>query len=83
MELEELKQKWNKLDERLSKSEVYNERMLKEPLRGQNQTHYERLRRVGTVHGGLSPHPPFTLQCDERHSDTASRPDQLQARLCL
>lgn len=45
MELEELKQKWNKLDERLSKSEVYNERMLKELLRGKNQTHYERLRR--------------------------------------
>ena len=46
MELEELKQKWNMLDQRLSKSEVYNRRMLQEMLRGKNQTHYERLRKT-------------------------------------
>ena len=45
MELEELKQKWNKLDEQLSKSEVYNRRMLKEMLKGKNQTRYDQLRR--------------------------------------
>lgn len=45
MELEELKQKWNKLDEQLSKSEVYNRRMLQEILKGKNQTHYERMRK--------------------------------------
>ena len=45
MELEELKQKWNKLDEQLSKSEVYNRRMLQEMLKGKNQTHYERMRK--------------------------------------
>ena len=45
MELEELKQKWNKLDERLSQSEVYNRRMLQELLKGKNQTHYEKLRK--------------------------------------
>ena len=28
MELEELKQKWNKFDEQLSNNEVYNHRML-------------------------------------------------------
>jgi len=45
MELEELKQKWNKFDEQLSKSEVYNRRMLQELLKGKNQTHYERMRK--------------------------------------
>ena len=45
MELEELKQKWNKLDERLSQSEVFNCRMLMELLKGKNQTHYEHLRK--------------------------------------
>ena len=45
MELEELKQKWNKFDEQLSKSEVYNRRMLQELLKGKNQTHYDRLRK--------------------------------------
>ena len=45
MELEELKQKWNKLDEQISKSEVYNRRMLMEMLKGKNQTHYDHLRR--------------------------------------
>ena len=48
MELEELKQKWNKLDERLSKSEVYNRRMLEEMLKGKNQTHYEQMRKQAT-----------------------------------
>ena len=43
MELEELKQKWNVLNERLSTSEVYNKRMLKEMLKGKNQTHYEQM----------------------------------------
>ena len=47
MELEELKQKWNKLDEQLSKSEVYNRRMLQELLKGKNQTHYDQLRKQG------------------------------------
>ena len=45
MELEELKQKWNKFDEQLSKSEVYNRRLLQELLKGKNQTHYDRLRK--------------------------------------
>lgn len=45
MELEELKQKWNKLDERLAQSEVYNRRMLQELLKGKNQTHYDHLRK--------------------------------------
>lgn len=45
MELEELKQKWNVLDERLSTSEVYNRRMLREMLQGKNQTHYDKLQR--------------------------------------
>ena len=45
MELEELKQKWNVLDERLSTSEVYNKRMLREMLQGKNQTHYDKLQR--------------------------------------
>lgn len=45
MELQELKLKWNALDERLSKSEVYNRRMLQEMLQGKNQTHYDKLHR--------------------------------------
>ena len=45
MELEELKKKWNKIDEQLSKSEVYNRRMLMELLKGKNQTHYDKLRK--------------------------------------
>ena len=45
MELEDLKQKWNKLDERLSQSEVYNRRMLQELLKGKNQTRYDQLRK--------------------------------------
>lgn len=45
MELEELKQKWNKFDEQLSKNEVYNRRMLQELLKGKNQTHYDQLRK--------------------------------------
>ena len=45
MELEELRQKWEKIDERLAKSEVYNRRMLHELLKGKNQTHYEQVRK--------------------------------------
>ena len=45
MDLQELKQKWNVLDERLSTSEVYNKRMLREMLQGKNQTHYDKLQR--------------------------------------
>ena len=45
MELEELRQKWEKIDERLAKSEVYNRRMLQELLKGKNQTHYEQVRK--------------------------------------
>lgn len=41
MELEELKQKWNSLDDKLSKSEVYNRRVLIETIRSKNQTIYE------------------------------------------
>lgn len=44
MELEDLKQKWNMLDERLSKSEVYNKRALEEVIKGKNKTTYEKLR---------------------------------------
>ena len=45
MELEELKQKWNKFDEQLSNNEVYNRRMLQELLKGKNQTHYDQMRK--------------------------------------
>ena len=38
MELQDLKQKWNMLDERLSKSEVYNKRALEEIIKGKNKT---------------------------------------------
>lgn len=47
MDLQDLKQKWNVLDERLSTSEVYNKRMLREMLQGKNQTHYDKLQRQG------------------------------------
>jgi len=43
MELQDLKQKWNMLDERLSKSEVYNRRALEEIIKGKNKTTYEKL----------------------------------------
>ena len=43
MELQDLKQKWNMLDERLSKSEVYNKRALEEIIKGKNKTTYEKL----------------------------------------
>ena len=49
MELEDLKQKWNMLDERLSKSEVYNKRALEEVIKGKNKTTYEKLQKQGTV----------------------------------
>lgn len=45
MELEELKQKWNRIDKSLSKSEVFNRRVLEETIRGKNQTTYESLRK--------------------------------------
>ena len=47
MELEDLKQKWNMLDERLSKSEVYNKRVLEEVIKGKNKTTYEKLQKQG------------------------------------
>ena len=47
MELEDLKQKWNMLDERLSKSEVYNKRALEEVIKGKNKTTYEKLQKQG------------------------------------
>jgi len=43
MELQDLKQKWNMLDERLSKSEVYNKRALEEIIKGKNKTAYEKI----------------------------------------
>ena len=43
MELQDLKQRWNMLDERLSKSEVYNKRALQEIIKGKNKTTYEKL----------------------------------------
>lgn len=47
MELQDLKQKWNMLDERLSKSEVYNKRALEEIVKGKNKTTYEKLYKSG------------------------------------
>ena len=47
MELQDLKQKWNMLDERLSKSEVYNKRALEEIIKGKNKTTYEKLYKSG------------------------------------
>ena len=47
MELQDLKQKWNMLDERLSKSEVYNKRTLEEIIKGNNKTTYEKLQKQG------------------------------------
>ena len=47
MELEELKQKWNKFDEKLANNEVYNRRMLQELLKGKKQTHYDQMRKQG------------------------------------
>lgn len=38
-------EEWNKFDEKLSQSEVYNKRVLKEMLKGKNQTHYDHLRK--------------------------------------
>lgn len=48
MDLQELKQKWNMLDERLTASEVYNKRMLSEILKGKNKTTYDQLRKEAT-----------------------------------
>ena len=47
MELQDLKQKWNMLDERLSKSEAYNKRALEEVIKGKNKTTYEKLQKQG------------------------------------
>ena len=47
MELEELKQKWNALDEGLSRTELYNKKLLVELVKGKTQTTYERLRKSG------------------------------------
>lgn len=45
MELDELKQKWNKLDGRLSKSEVYSERALRETIKTKSETTYDYFRK--------------------------------------
>ena len=54
MELEDLKQKWNMLDERLSKSEAYNKRALEEVIKGKNKTTYEKLQKQGMFNFYLS-----------------------------
>ena len=38
MELQELKQKWTMLNDRLSKSEVYNKQVLMETIKGHNKS---------------------------------------------
>ena len=43
MDLEELKQKWNRIDEGMSKSEVYNRRVLIETIKSKTKTTYEQL----------------------------------------
>ena len=45
MELEELKQKWTALNEGLSRSEVYNKKVLTELVKGRTQTTYDKLRK--------------------------------------
>lgn len=45
MELAELKQKWNSLDEGLSRTEVYNKKVLMELIKGKTQTMYDRFRK--------------------------------------
>ncbi len=45
MELDELKQKWNKLDGRLSKSEIYSERALRETIKSKSETTYDYFRK--------------------------------------
>lgn len=47
MDLQELKEKWNVLDERLSTSEVYNKRVLQELVRGRVRTGYQRMLQGG------------------------------------
>ena len=47
MELQELKQKWTMLNDRLSKSELYNKRVLMETIQGHNKTAYEQLSKQG------------------------------------
>ena len=49
MDLQELKQKWNILDERLSTSEVYNQTMLTEIIRRKNKTSYKEIRKGGLI----------------------------------
>ena len=45
MELQELKQKWTMLNDRLSKSELYNKQVLMETIKGRNKTAYEQISR--------------------------------------
>ncbi len=45
MDLEELKQKWNRIDEEMSKSEVYNRRVLIETIKSKTKTTFEQLQR--------------------------------------
>lgn len=49
MDLQELKQKWNILDERLSTSDVYNQPMLTEIVRRKNKTSYKEIRNGGLI----------------------------------
>ena len=49
MDLQELKQKWNILDERLSTSDVYNQPMLTEIIRRKNKTSYKEIRNGGLI----------------------------------
>jgi len=43
MELEELKQKWNRIDEGLSKNESYSSRMFAEIIKGKTQTKFDKI----------------------------------------
>lgn len=47
MELKELKQKWDALDKGLTRSEMYNKKVLMELVGGKTATSYDKLRRLG------------------------------------
>ena len=96
MELQDLKQKWNMLDERLSKSEVYNKRALEEIIKGKNKTTYEKLYKSGIfnffytlfIAAVIVPllHTTgcaFSLQCHEDTCRATQQSGQLQALLFL
>lgn len=50
MELEELKQKWEVFDMRLTQSEIYNKQILKETLKGKNKSYYSKLNNASIFH---------------------------------